>query len=86
MFGTEGAEETGLTGGRGAAPGGSGGAAAGRDGGTMEADTFLDDGGGKGGFFPMGGAGFGFPGIEFTDDMDDTDDRKLFRSEATEGI
>jgi hypothetical protein len=84
-FGTDGADDTGLSGGRGAAPGGRGGAAAGSDGGTTEPDTFLDDGGGKGGFFPIGGAGFGFPGVEFIEDMDDTDDRKLFLNEATEG-
>jgi hypothetical protein len=80
------------TGGLGAAPGGGGGAV----GGTGEScggvgaspEGFLDAGGGRGGFFPIGGAGFGFP-ARLKDENDAEEfglsdcDRKLFLNAAT---
>jgi hypothetical protein len=82
------------TGGRGADPGGGGGAVGGIGescGGVgARPDGLRDAGGGKGGFLPIGGAGFGFPArlkeeneaVEFG--LSDCD-RRLFRNAATPG-
>jgi hypothetical protein len=71
-------------GGLGALPGGGGGAAAGKDEAT-DPDGFLDAGGGRGGFFPIGGAGLGFGGVDPVDDIEDTEERKPLRNCATLG-
>jgi hypothetical protein len=51
----------------------------------MLADGFLDEGGGIGGFLPVGGAGFGFDGVDPVEEMEDTDDRRLFLNCPTFG-
>lgn len=82
------------TGGLGADPGGRGGAVGGigDNCGGVEAkpEGFLEAGGGRGGFLPIGGAGFGFPNALWDENeaeefgLSDCD-LKLFRNAATPG-
>ena len=76
-------------GGRGAEPGGGGGAEAGVEGEdcAILPEGFRDDGGGTGGFFPIGGAGLGFEDILLAEEKDAREDgRRLPRSCETEGM
>jgi hypothetical protein len=51
----------------------------------MFPDGFLEDGGGIGGFLPIGGAGFGFEGVDPVEEIEDTEDRRLFLNCPTLG-
>ncbi len=81
-MGTGGGAGVDRSGGRGAADGGTGGAEAGRDGGWLP-EGFRDDGGGRGGFLPIGSAGLGLFATPRNDATEDG--RRLLLNCATVG-